>query len=369
MASGIGGGGTRGGGNNRDITVLNGDNTIQRVISSQVTNSGGASPAPSLTQAAGGWGAPSGGSGSGSPTGSGQPSLGGSASPQGLQVIPGVNYSGITNASGQPTGGGGNNNYTGRAFSPAGGGGGSGAGPSWINTGTISYIPGGSNPVAIPHWQNYGADGQKVTHGIGGPSKADRDAQAAAERGAVTGAGMMAEALGLQQNLEAFMALSDQIRKLGIDDKLVKQATNNLMAMFDNNTKNDNWLKNSAFTSNVDFVNEQMARRLSPHGYAPGEHSYGDNTIAQATGAMAMDWTQFWQKANMDVVTQGNQLGMVGAQGQTRAGEMAVNLNPAGLYAGGGVAEAVASINPSETWARWQKNQNGWMDNFKFPGT
>jgi hypothetical protein len=365
MASSFGGGGTRGGGNNRDITVLNGDNTIQRVISSQVSNSGGASPAPTLTQAAGGWGYPSGGSGGGS----GQPSLGGSAAPQGLQIVPGVNANGVTDAQGRPTGQGANSNYTGRAFSPASGGGGSGVGPAWVNNGTMSYIPGGSNPVALPHWVQMGKDGKPVVHGFGNNNAQDIAERRAAERGAVTGAGMMAEALGLQKNLEAFMELSSQIRKLGIDDKLVKQATNNLMAMFDNNTKNDNWLKNSAFTSNVDFVNEQMARRLSPHGYAPGEHSYGDNTIAQATGAMAMDWTQFWQKANMDVVTQGNQLGMVGAQGQTRAGELAVSLNPAGLYAGGGVAEAVASINPSETWARWQKNQNGWMDNFKFPGT
>lgn len=368
MASGIGGGGTRGGGNNRDITVLNPDNTIQRVINSSITNSGnpGGAPAPTLTQAAGGWGQPSGGTGQPS-GGTGQPSISGGGTPQGLQVVPGVNYSGITNASGQPSGG--NNNYTGRAFSPAGGGGGSGVAPSWVNNGTISYIPGGSNPVSTPHWVQLNAAGEVLTHGIAGPNAQDEADRRAQEAGRVTGEGMMAEALGLQQNLEAFNKLSAEIRKLGIDDNLVKTATKNLMAVLDGKASNDTWLKSGAFQSSVDFATEQMSRRLSPHGYAPGEHSYGDNTIAQTTGAMAQDWTKFWYDSNMGVVSQGNQLAQIGAQGQIRAGELATQLNPAGLFAGGGVARSVAALNPEQAWADWQKENNGWMDNFKPLGT
>ena len=198
-----------------------------------------------------------------------------------------------------------------------------------------------------------------------GPSDAERQAQ---EAGAVTGQGLMAEALGLQQNLEAFMNLSSQIRKLGIDDKLVKTATNNLMAMLDGSTSNDSWLKNAAFKSNVNFVQDQMARRLSPYGYAPGEHSYGDNTIAQATGAMAQDWTKFWFDSNMGIVGAGNQLGQIGAQGQMQAAEQAVNMNPAGLFASGGVAESVAAASPSQAWAKWQQKNGDWMRKFNLPG-
>ena len=345
--AGLGSGGSKG------ITVLNPDNTVARVIDASVKNSAN----PSSQQAPG-------------------TAAAANFSPNnfysnGIMGGPASVLTRPVSSSSATVQGAANSNYTGRAWAPSGGGGGGGGSSISRDVGTFRYTGastgGGGFSRPIYHRVDP-ATGLQQTYGLGGSSEEAQAAKQAAEAGRVTGEGMMAEALGLQKNIEAFMNLSEQIRKLGIDDKLVKTATNNLMAMLDGSTSNDSWLKNAAFKSNVNFVQDQMTRKLSPYGYAPGEHSYGDNTIAQATGAMAQDWTKFWFDSNMGVVNAGNQLGQIGAQGQIAASEQAVNLNPAGLFASGGVAEAVAATNPMQAWSQWQERNGDWMKKFNLPG-
>jgi len=340
-----------GGGNK--ITVLNPDNSTARIIDASVKNSANPSSqqAPGIAAAA---------------NFSAQ-----SFYNNGTMGGPAATLTNPLIGSAGSASGAADKNYTGRAFMPATSGGGGGGSSVSRDVGTFRYTGAASGGGGFnrPIYQRIDpATGKMQTYGLGGSSEEAQAAKQAAEAGRATGEGMMAEALGLQKNIEAFMNLSAQIRKLGIDDKLVKTATNNLMAMLDGSTTNDSWLKNAAFKSNVNFVQDQMTRKLSPYGYAPGEHSYGDNTIAQATGAMAQDWTKFWFDSNMGIVNAGNQLGQIGAQGQMAASEQAVNLNPAGLFASGGVAEAVAAANPMQAWSQWQQRNGDWMKKFNLPG-
>lgn len=249
-------------------------------------------------------------------------------------------------------------------FGSGSGTGGSSIPPASVDNGTVSYMPGGTIGNRKPHYVRIDPrTGAPSTYSVG-PSPEQQEALRQQQIGVAQGQGMQAEALQLQNNLREWNNLAKEIRKLGIDNKLVERATQNLMNMLDSNVNNDSWLKNNAFQSQVNFVTDQMTRRLSAQGYSPGEHSYGDNTIAQATGAMAQDWTKFWYDANAGIVGQANQLGMVGAQGQLDAAKAQTNLNPGGIFVSGGVTQAASAINPQQAWQRWMESNKGWENKF-----
>jgi len=69
-----------------------------------------------------------------------------------------------------------------------------------------------------------------------------------------------------------------------------------------------------------------------------------------------MDYTKWWQGANMDVVNAGNQLGQYGVKGMIDAASYQVNLNPQGMAVSGMSDIAHSNLDPNKAAQWWQIN-------------
>ena len=195
-----------------------------------------------------------------------------------------------------------------------------------------------------------GGGGSKV----GGGNSYDPAMARADKAGKATAYALTEEALGIQRQLDALTKLSNEIRGLGVSKDVLKSAEQNLLALAAGTSQHT---ANPSFQAAIDYTTEQMARRLSPYGYAPGEHSYGDTTIANTIGAMTYDWTKFWADHNRQILGLGNNLAGIGTQGAIDAARMGVEYNPYGLAASGIANVAQTSLNPNDAYTWWAQQQ------------
>lgn len=182
----------------------------------------------------------------------------------------------------------------------------------------------------------------------GGQSAAD--AQAA---GRITGRALIGEAQGIQKQLDELREISTSIRNLGVSEDVIKSAERNLLALAAGDMQH---LDNPSFGAHMDYVTEAMSRRLSPHGYAPGEHAYGDNIMANTIAQNTLDYTKWWGDHNRNILGYGNQLAGYGVQGLLDTGRLGVEYNPAGLAWSAFANVGQTSMRPN-TAVDWWNNQ------------
>lgn len=233
--------------------------------------------------------------------------------------------------------------------------------PSGPFTRALSRVPsagtGGESPFRGGGFGHTGlgyADAHRALAGSGGPTMSPGFMGggmnfAAAEN--ITANAAIAEAQALKDSIEELGKISAEMRKIGISPEVIRDAEKNLLAL---SAGRGQHLDNPSFRTAVDFIQKQTARRLSPRGYAPGEHTYGDTVISNVVGDLTFDWTKWWGDHNRMVAGMGNDLARFGYQGALEAGRSAIEYNPAGLAYGAvaGQAQNLAAMgfNPESAW-------------------